>query len=173
MTAEQVERLLGAVDVSKATGPDDVSPRLLKHCARELSAPLTTVFASCLREVRVVHKKTQVVGKLLEQIVSAVICQHMSENHLLSDRQFGFGPGRSTADLLLILSKDWQNILEEGLDTLVVALDIAGAFDRVWHAGLVEKLRAKSVQAVICGSISQRLHTLPLLLLPRQSTCRH
>ena len=87
-----------------------------------------------------------VVGKVLEQIVSAVISQHLYENHLLSDRQFGFRPGRSTADLLLLLSKDWQDALEEGLDTLVVALDIAGAFDRVWHVGLVEKLRAKGVQ---------------------------
>ncbi|XP_063868224.1 uncharacterized protein LOC135104623 [Scylla paramamosain] len=60
--------------------------------------------------------------------------------------QFGFRPGKSTADLLLFLSKDWQDALEEGLDTLVVALDIAGAFDRVWHAGLIEKLRAKGVQ---------------------------
>ena len=27
-----------------------------------------------------------------------------------------------------------------------MALDIVGGFDRVWHAGLVEKLRARSVQ---------------------------
>ena len=27
-----------------------------------------------------------------------------------------------------------------------MALDIAGALDRVWHAGLVEKLRAKGIQ---------------------------
>ena len=171
VTAEQVERLLGAVDVGKATGPDDVSPRVLKHCAKELSPPLTTIFKSCLREkkwpsawkeARVVpiHKKNSrsepsnyrpisllsVMGKVLEHIVTDAICKHMYENHLLSDKQFGFRPGRSTADLLLLLSKDWQDALEEGLDTLVVALDIAGAFDRVWHAGLLEKLRAKGVQ---------------------------
>ncbi|MEJ1594580.1 reverse transcriptase domain-containing protein, partial [Escherichia coli] len=28
---------------------------------------------------------------------------------------------------------------------LVVALDIAGAFDRVWHSGLLAKLRAKGI----------------------------
>ncbi|KAG0720631.1 hypothetical protein GWK47_048142 [Chionoecetes opilio] len=33
-----------------------------------------------------------------------------------------------------------------GQDTVVVALDIAGAFDRVWHGGLLEKLRAKGIQ---------------------------
>uniref|UniRef100_A0A0P4VX79 Uncharacterized protein n=1 Tax=Scylla olivacea TaxID=85551 RepID=A0A0P4VX79_SCYOL len=182
VTAEQVERLLGAVDVGKATGPDDVSPRLLKHCARELSAPLTTVFTSCLREkkwpsvwkearVVPVHKKNSrsepnnyrpisllsVMGKLLEKIVAAAIYQHLSENHLLSDRQFGFRPGRSTADLLLIISKDWQDALEEGLDTLVVALDIAGAFDRVWHAGLVKKLCAKGIQGNLLALLEDYL----------------
>ena len=29
---------------------------------------------------------------------------------------------------------------------VVVALDIADAFDRVWHGGLLEKLRAKGIQ---------------------------
>ncbi len=171
MTAENVERLLSEVEVGKATGPDNVSPRVLKNCAKELSGPLTTVFQTCLREnkwpstwkearVVPVHKKSlrsepsnyrpisllSVVGKVLERLVAGVICQHLSENNLLSDRQFGFRPGRSTSDLLLLLTKDWQNALDEGLDTLVVALDIAGAFDRVWHAGLLEKLRAKGIQ---------------------------
>lgn len=58
-----------------------------------------------------------VMGKVLEQIVTTAICQHLSENHLLSNKQFGFRPGRSTADLLLLLSKEWQDALEEGLDT--------------------------------------------------------
>lgn len=112
VSQEQVERLLKEVDVSKATGPDDISPRVLKQCARELSSPLSTVFESCLREnkwptiwkkARVVpiYKKNSrsepsnyrpisllsVVGKVLEQVVAGVICRHLSENQLLSDRQ--------------------------------------------------------------------------------------
>lgn len=43
-------------------------------------------------------------------------------------------------------SQDYQDALTEGLDTLVVALDIAGDFDRVWHAGLVKKLPVKGIQ---------------------------
>ena len=109
------------MDVEKDTGPYDVSPCVLKHCAKELSGLLATVFKSCLRKskwpsiwkkarVVPVHKKgsrsvptnyrpLSVVGKVLEQIVAGAICQHLSENHLLSDKQFGFRPGRSTADL--------------------------------------------------------------------------
>ena len=43
--------------------------------------------------------------------------------------QFGFRPGHSTSDVLLLLPKGWQ-------DTLVVGLDITGAFDKVWHADM-------------------------------------
>ena len=57
-----------------------------------------------------------------------VVGLHLSDNYLLSDQ-----PGRSTSDLLMRLTKKWQSALDEGLDTVMVALDIAGAFDRMWH----------------------------------------
>lgn len=40
-----------------------------------------------------------------------------------------------------------MNALGEGLDTLVVALDIARASESVWHGGLLEKFLAEGVQA--------------------------
>ena len=183
VTTEHVEHLLREIDVKKATGPDDVSPQVLKHCAGELSGPLSEVFKACLeenawpsvwKEARVVpvHKKNSrsdpknyrpisllsVVGKVFERIVAKVITRHLDDNHLLSHQQFGFRPGRSTSDLLLLLSRDWQDALDEGLDTLVVALDIAGAFDRVWHAGLLEKLRAKGIQGGLLLLLGDYLH---------------
>ncbi|XP_063603574.1 uncharacterized protein LOC134779374 [Penaeus indicus] len=66
--------------------------------------------------------------------------------HILR-RQFGFRSSRSTADLLLLLSKNWQDALDAGQDTLVIALDIAGAFDRVWHRGLLAKLQARGISS--------------------------
>ena len=50
VTTGQVEELLRAVEASKATGPDNVSPQTLKNCAKELSGPLSAVFTTCLRE---------------------------------------------------------------------------------------------------------------------------
>ena len=50
VTQEQVERLLRAVDVRKATGPDDISPQVLRHCSKELAWPLATIFTACARE---------------------------------------------------------------------------------------------------------------------------
>ncbi|KAK4319782.1 hypothetical protein Pmani_009300 [Petrolisthes manimaculis] len=171
VTQMQVEQLLRELNIKKATGPDDVSPQILKRCASELCVPLTTVFSACIKEntwpsmwkeARVVpiHKRSSrsdpknyrpisllsVIGKVFEKVVADVVCHHLSNNYLLSDQQFGFRPGKSTSDLLMLLTRDWQDALDDGLDTVVVALDIAGAFDRVWHGGLLEKLRAKGIQ---------------------------
>ena len=171
VTQSQVKKILQQLDTKKATGPDDVSPQILKRCASEICAPLTSVFSACLqentwpsvwKEARVVpvHKRSSrsdpknyrpisllsVVGKVFERVVTDVVCRHLSDNYLLSDQQYGFRPGRSTSDLLMLLTRKWQDALDEGLDTIVVALDIAGAFDRVWHGGLLEKLRAKGIQ---------------------------
>lgn len=70
-------------------------------------------------------------GKVLEQVVAGDISVHFSENYFLSDKQFGFRSARSFANI----SEDLQETPVEGLDTLVVVHDIAGAFDRVWHVG--------------------------------------
>ena len=197
VTAEQVEKVLREVDVGKATGPDNISPRLLKNCAKELSVPLAQIFAACLEEkkwpaawkeanVVPVHKKDSrtdpshyrpisllsIMGKVFERMVAAVLGQHLTDNNLLSPRQYGFRPGRSTSDLLLHLSQEWQDTLDEGLDTLVVALDIAGAFDRVWHSGLLAKLCAKGVDGDLLALLGDYLHgrTLRVVINGRAST---
>ncbi|XP_050690070.1 uncharacterized protein LOC126982212 [Eriocheir sinensis] len=147
-----------------------ITSRVLKNCAKELSEPLANIFSVCLEEkkwpaawkeanVVPVHKKDSrtdpnhhrpisllsAMGKVFEKMLAAVIGKHLTDNNLLSPYQFGFRAGRSTSDLLL-LSQEWQDSLDEGLDTLVVALDISGAFDRVWHSGLLAKLRAKGIE---------------------------
>ena len=59
------------------------------------------------------------------------------ENHkLISDRQFGFRAGHSTSDQRL------SNTINDREEARVVCLDISKAFDRVWHPGLLVKLRA-------------------------------
>ncbi|KAK4315302.1 hypothetical protein Pmani_013473 [Petrolisthes manimaculis] len=67
---------------------------------------------------------------------------HLEEQYLLSERQFGFRKGRSEADLNLLLVNEWSDALDQGRPTAVLALDIEGAFDRVWHPALVERLHA-------------------------------
>ncbi|XP_069936728.1 5-hydroxytryptamine receptor-like [Cherax quadricarinatus] len=64
---------------------------------------------------------------------------------LLCDRQYGFRKGYFAADLLLNLSTKWHQSLDESKVSCVVALDVAGAFNRVWHQGLLAKLQALGI----------------------------
>ena len=63
----------------------------------------------------------------------------LDENHLPFSRQHGFRKGRYTSDLLLLLSQSWYNVLKADLPSLVITLDIAGAFDCV-ALGLLARL---------------------------------
>ena len=81
----------------------------------------------------------------------------LDENHLESPGQFGFRKGRSTSDLLLLLSKSWHNALDAGRPSLVIALDIAGAFDTVWHRGLIAKLEQLGITGDLLHLLSSYL----------------
>ena len=61
---------------------------------------------------------------------------------LFSDFQYGFRSSRSTADLLTVVSDRIARAFNRSGATRAVALDISKAFDRVWRAGLLRKLKS-------------------------------
>ena len=58
------------------------------------------------------------------------------------DFQYGFRSSRSTTDLLTVVSDRIAGVFNRSGDTLAVTLDIYKAFSRVWHAGLLHKLKS-------------------------------
>jgi hypothetical protein len=56
--------------------------------------------------------------------------------------QFGFLKKCGTQDFGALLVLKVFMALERGNQVLMIPLDVAGAFDRVWHAGLLKKLIA-------------------------------
>ena len=112
--AGQVKWLLGAVDVGKTTDQNDINPLLFKHCSIDQSAPLATLFLSYLSEkkwpsirkvsIHITNLRNEstncrpisllsVMGKVLEQLVTAVIYLYLDENLLFSNKQFDFRLG--------------------------------------------------------------------------------
>ena len=98
-----------------------------------------------------------VLGKVLESIIVMCLTSHLKSQQLLSTRQFSFRKARLAADLTLLL---WSNTLDQGMPTAVLALDIAGAFDRVWHAGLVERLHTVGVGGALLDLVRNYLQKL-------------
>ena len=71
-----------------------------------------------------------------------------------SEFQYGFRSSRSTADLLTGASDRIARAFNSFMATQAVALDISKAFDRVWYAGLLHKLKFYGVSGQIFGLIS-------------------
>ena len=81
-------------------------------------------------------------GKIFEKIIFDEIYQHLTVNKLLSDKQSGFRPGDTNFNQLLSITHEIDNAFEHHHDTHAVFLDILKAFDKVWHDGLLLKLRS-------------------------------
>ena len=84
-------------------------------------------------------------AKVLERLVFKYFFNHLRDNNLLTSLQSGFIPGDSTVNQLTFLYNTFCKALDSGKEVRAVFCDISKAFDRVWHAGLLHKLRVAGV----------------------------
>ena len=70
-------------------------------------------------------------------------------SELISPNQSGFKPGDSCTNQLLLITHEIYKSFDEGFEVKGVFLDISKAFDKVWHEGLIFKLK----QNGICGNL--------------------
>ena len=83
---------------------------------------------------------TSCVGKLIERIVTGQLSSFLESNNLLVDEQSGFRGHRSTQDNLLFLTQKISETLARKKKCICIFFDIAKAFDKVWHTGLIHKM---------------------------------
>ena len=86
-------------------------------------------------------------GKIFEKCLFDTIYTYFEENHLFSHCQSGFRKGDSCISQLLSITHDILTGFDASpsLDTRGVFLDISKAFDRVWHEGLIFKLKSYGI----------------------------
>ena len=104
-----------------------------------------------------------VVSKVFEKLVNNRIIDHLEKCGLFSDFQYGFRSSWSTADLLTVVSDRIVRAFDKSGATLAGALDIFKAFDRVWHAGLIYRLKCYGIAGQVFGLISSFLCSRRLL----------
>ena len=95
--------------------------------------------------------------EVFEKLVNNRIVDHLEKSGLFSDFQYEFRSSQSTADLLTVISDGIARVFNRSGATRAVALDISKAFDRVWHAGLLHKLKSYGISGHIFGLISSFL----------------
>ena len=67
---------------------------------------------------------------------------YVISNHILNPLQSGFIHGDSTTYQLLHTYHQFCEAVDNGKGVRAVFCDISKAFDRVWHKGLLHKLRS-------------------------------
>ena len=70
----------------------------------------------------------------------------LSENDLISQKQSGFKPGDSCVNQILSIYFDIHKSFDNSLEVRGIFLDISKAFDRVWHEGLIYKLKCIGIK---------------------------
>ena len=168
---------------STATGPDKVAYSMLKHLPRSGMDFLLYIFNLSwsshsfpsiwkTSSIIPIHKMgkpldspasfrpislTSCVSKLFERIILSRLLFFLESNSILSPRQAGFRPGRSTLDQILYLSQsisDGFNKPRPGSRTILSTIDFSKAFDYVWHPALFHKLISAGLPCFACWTQS-------------------
>ena len=97
------------------------------------------------------------IGKIQERIVFKHMYNHLVSNNLLFKYQSGFRPGHSTTFQLIDIFHHICQSFDEKQYSCMVFCDISKAFDKVWHKGLLFKLRQNGIKGNLLAWISNYL----------------
>ena len=97
------------------------------------------------------------VSKVLEKLVGERMKWYIEKHRLLSDSQVGFRAMHSTYDSLTVLESYIKGALSQGDTCIVVFVDLASAFDRVWHTALLYKMKNMGFKGRLLGWMSSYL----------------
>ena len=80
-------------------------------------------------------------SKLLEKLLTTLLLPLIEDLKTLPDHQFGFRKQHSTIEQIHRITHNISQTLEKKKYCSAVFLDIQQAFDKVWHEGLLYKLK--------------------------------
>ncbi|KAJ1141152.1 hypothetical protein NDU88_007487 [Pleurodeles waltl] len=165
-STDEVLALAKTLKNGKAPGKDKIVNQAIKMLPDAAVVRLTEIFNACMhhqyfpnswKEARVVvfHKAGKPLrdpanyrpisllsglSKLFERVILARLMDFATSENLLAKEQFGFRKEHSTNHQLLRIVDIISHGFNINKSTGVVFLDVAKAFDRVWHKGLLYKL---------------------------------
>ena len=163
---DEVLNVLQSLDTNKASGPDGISARILREAAPIIASSLTDLINLSLRShkfptswkranVIALHKKNErsdvknyrptsllcCVSKVMEKCIFKHVFNFLRDHSLITRFQSGFVPNDSTVNQLVELYHLFSEALDHKKDVKCVFCDISKAFDKVWHKGILFKLK--------------------------------
>ncbi|GBP24900.1 Probable RNA-directed DNA polymerase from transposon BS [Eumeta japonica] len=168
VSLSEVQTLVKSLNTRKAPGLDGISNKAIK-C---FSIPLLSLLASTSQGNHATSCQLQTdqpperSGQAIRKILKTRLSDHLLGKGLIIDEQFGFRPAHSCPQQVLRLVEYVSEGFETERSTVAVFFDVAKAFDRVWHAGLIYKLYSLQVP-------DRLIITIQNYLANRHFTFRH
>ena len=183
-SAADILSLIRKLNINKSSGPDGISPRMLKLCDESVVLPLQIIFNNILHttaypylwkiaNVTPVFKKKDkqlisnyrpisllpICSKIFEKLIFKNLYNYLISNNLITKNQSGFRPGDSTTNQLIDLVHQIHKSFDDDncLEVRAVFLDISKTFDKVWHDGLIFKLQQNGVSGMFLSLLKSYL----------------
>lgn len=155
------------INKKKAPGYDLITGKVLQELPRKGIMLITLIFNALLRleyfpqqwkvaQLVMVHKPGKppnevssyrpisllpVASKLFEKLLLKRLHPLISSNNLIPDHQFGFRRSHSTIQQVHRVVSKIREVLENKAICSAAFIDVRQAFDKVWHPGLLFKLK--------------------------------
>ena len=181
---DEALKIIRSLNIHKAHGHDDISIRMIKICDKSLLKPLTILFQNSINSfcypiiwkrsnIIPVHKKNNkqfvnnyrpisllpVFGKIFEKIIFDRLYNFLLQEELLNPNQSGFRPSDSFINQLIAITHEIFEAFDcnPSLEVRSVFLDISKAFDKVWHKGLLYKLKSMGISGKLYNLLENYL----------------
>ena len=194
---DDIAKILQNLDPNKAHGHDKISIHMPQSCGNSICKPLELIFKQSMesgsflsewkkRNVVPIHKKYDkqclsnycpvsllpICVKIFERLIFNEMFKFFIENELISPDQSGFKPGDSCTNQLLAITHEIYKPFDKGFEVRGVFLDISKAFNKVWHEGLIFKLKRNGISNnlinLLCDFLKNRKQRV---LLNGQVSC--
>lgn len=175
-----------SINPKKAPGHDLITGKMIKELPDRCIKYITYIFNAIMRcgyfpqkwkisQIIMIPKpgkdETQVssyrpisllpiISKLFEKMLLQELIPILSEGRIIPDHQFGFREQHGTIEQVHRIVNTIKVSLEEKKYCSAVFLDIAQAFDKVWHEGLNYKIKTllpKQFHAILENYLAQRM----------------
>ena len=184
VTNKDILSIIKSLDSSKSHGFDNISIKMIKICSESVTIPLKIIFEESLKKgifpeiwkkanVVPIHKKEDktliknyrpisllpIFGKIFERVIYNSLFNYFLSNKLFTPSQSGFLPGDSSIAQLLSIIHEKQTAFDKNptVDVRGVFLDISQALDKVWHDGLIFKLKLYGVEGELLSQLKNCL----------------
>ena len=182
ISPKEIENEIKLLKNKKSPGFDQINVQMLKELPPKGIMKLTHLFNSALRlkhfpecwkkaEIIMIPKPGKplnevtsyrpisllpIISKVFEKLLVKRLKVIINKNKLIPSHQFGFREQHSTIDQVHRVTDTIEKALEAKKVCSAVFLDVAQAFDKVWHEGLLYKL-SKMLPKAYCDMFTSYL----------------